>query len=131
MYAKIIYMATTIQGYINEFPASTRRLLNQMLKTIKEAAPVATEKMAYGIPTLSLEGNLVHFAGYKNHIGFYPGADGIAFFEEKLTIYKRAKGSVQFPIDQPLPLKLVSEIVRFRVKQNLENAALKKKAGKK
>lgn len=124
-------MATTIQGYINGFPTSTSRLLNQMLKTIKEAAPAASEKMAYGIPTLYLEGNLVHFAGYKNHIGFYPGADGMAFFEEKLTGYKRAKGSVQFPIDQPLPLKLVTEIVRFRVKQNLEKAALKKKAGKK
>jgi uncharacterized protein YdhG (YjbR/CyaY superfamily) len=123
-------MATTIQGYIDGFPTSTRRLLNQMLKTIKEAAPAATEKMAYGIPTLCLEGNLVHFAGYKNHIGFYPGADGIAFFEEKQPVIKGQKGSVQFPIDQSLPLKLVTEIVQFRVKQNLEKAALKKKAGK-
>jgi len=123
-------MSLTIQEYIAAFPASTRKLLNQVLKTIKEAAPGASEKMAYGIPTLYLEGNLVHFAGYKSHIGFYPGADGIAFFEEKLVGYKRAKGSVQFPIDQPLPLKLVTEIVQFRVKQNLEKATLKKRAKK-
>ena len=123
-------MATTIQAYIATFPASTRKLLNQLLVTIKETAPGATEKMAYGIPTLFLEGNLVHFAGYKNHIGFYPGADGIAFFEDKLTGYKRAKGSVQFPIDQPLPLKLVADIVKFRVKQNIGKAALKKKLKK-
>ncbi len=120
-------MATTIQAYIAEFPASTRKLLNQVLKTIKEAAPAASEKMAYGIPTIYQEGNLGQFAWYKNHIGFYPGADGIAFFEDKLADYKRAKGSVQFPIDQPLPLKLVTEIVQFRVKQNLEKSVQKNK----
>ena len=114
-----------IDTYIAAFPEETQVLLQQIRATIRQAAPDAKETINYGIPTLTLEGNLVHFAGYKNHIGFYPGASGIASFQEELSEYKSAKGSVQFPLDKPLPLALVHKIVVFRVKQNLEKAALK------
>ncbi len=114
-----------IDGYIAGFPASTRKLLQQIRATIRKAAPDAEEKIGYGIPTFTLYGNLVHFAGYKNHIGFYPGAEGIATFKKELSIYKGAKGSVQFPLDQAIPLALISKITLFRVKRNLEKAALK------
>lgn len=116
---------TTIDAYIAAFPKETQVLLQAMRKTIGEAAPEATETISYQIPTFKLKGNLVHFAGYKHHIGFYPGAAGIAAFADELTGYKRAKGSVQFPIDQPLPLELVSRIVKFRIEQDLAKAAQK------
>ncbi|AFD07177.1 iron chaperone [Solitalea canadensis] len=109
--------------YIAGFPESTQKLLQQIRKAIQKAAPEAEEIISYGIPTFYLKGNLVHFAGYNKHIGFYPGAGGIATFKEQLSAYKGAKGSVQFPLDQPLPLDLVTEIVKFRVQQNLEKAA--------
>lgn len=115
-----------IDNYIKGFPESTRQLLQQMRATISKAAPLAEEKMGYGIPTFFLYGNLVHFAGYQHHIGFYPGADGIANFKEALSKYKNAKGSVQFPIDKPLPLALITKIVLFRAKQNEEKAITKK-----
>ncbi|TND01812.1 MAG: hypothetical protein FD123_4188 [Bacteroidetes bacterium] len=114
-----------IDQYIAAFPKETQRLLEQIRATIRKAAPHAEEKIGYGIPTLTLEGNLVHFAGYKNHIGFYPGAAGIATFKKELSVYKGAKGSVQFPVGKPLPLALVTKIVKFRVEQNLEKAARK------
>jgi uncharacterized protein YdhG (YjbR/CyaY superfamily) len=114
-----------IDAYIAGFPAATRKLLQQVRATIRKAAPEAEEKIGYGIPTFTLYGNLVHFAGYKNHIGFYPGAEGIASFKKELSIYKGAKGSVQFPLDQSLPLALIHKITSYRVKQNLEKAALK------
>jgi uncharacterized protein YdhG (YjbR/CyaY superfamily) len=116
-----------IDNFIAGFPPETQVLLQQIRATIQKAAPKATEKMSYGIPTFEQAGNLVHFSGYKNHIGFYPGADGIAAFKEALSIYKNAKGSVQFPLDQPLPLALIRKIVQFRVKQNLAKAASQKK----
>jgi len=116
---------TTIDAYIAAFPKETQVLLQAMRKTIGEAAPAATETISYQIPTFKLKGNLVHFAGYQHHIGFYPGAAGIAAFADELTGYKRAKGSVQFPIDQALPLELVSRIVKFRVEQDLAKAAQK------
>nr|MBP9057258.1 DUF1801 domain-containing protein [Polaromonas sp.] len=94
--------------------------------TILNLAPGATEAMSYQIPTFKLNGNLVHFAAFKKHIGFYPGAAGIAAFQDELAGYKSAKGSVQFPLDQALPLDLVKKIVKFRVIQNL--AAPKKKS---
>jgi uncharacterized protein YdhG (YjbR/CyaY superfamily) len=116
-----------IDRYIATFPAVTRQLLLQMRKAIQQAAPGSAEKMSYGIPTFTLHGsNLVHFAGYKNHIGFYPGSSGIAQFSKHLSVYKSAKGSVQFPIHQPLPLGLVKKIVQFRVEESAVNATVKK-----
>lgn len=121
-----------VDEYIAGFPAATQKLLQQMRKTIKKVAPDAEEIISYGIPTFYLKGNLVHYAGYNKHIGFYPGAGGIAAFKDQLSGYKGAKGSVQFPLNQPLPLDLVTEIVKFRVQQNMEKATAKKKpAGRK
>jgi uncharacterized protein YdhG (YjbR/CyaY superfamily) len=108
-----------IDDYIDGYPKDVQRLLKQMRRTVKKAAPNAQEKIAYGIPTLTLNGNLVHFAAFKRHIGFYPGAAGIATFKEQLSAYKSARGSVQFPFDKLLPLALVSRITKFRVRQNL------------
>ena len=107
-----------VNKYIGGFPAVTQVLLEKMRSTIKKAAPDAEETIGYGIPTFKLNGNLVHYAGYDHHIGFYPGAGGIANFQEEISKYKNAKGSVQFPIDKPLPLALVTKITKFRVKQN-------------
>ena len=118
---------TTIDEYIATFPASTRALLQQMRTTIAKAAPKAEEAISYGMPTFKLQGNLVHFAGYKNHIGFYPAPSGIVSFAEDLKKYQTSKGAIQFPIDEKLPLALVTKIVKFRVKENSEKAAAKKK----
>jgi uncharacterized protein YdhG (YjbR/CyaY superfamily) len=110
----------TIDGYIEGFPASTQKLLKQVRKTIKAAAPGATEKISYQIPTFYLNGNLVHFAAFAKHIGFYPGAAGIAKFSKDIRGYKNAKGSVQFPLDEPMPLDLIERIVKYRVAENLK-----------
>ncbi len=110
--------ANNIDEYIATFPEDTQKVLQQVRLTISKAAPNAEEAISYGIPTFKLNGNLVHFAGYKSHIGFYPGAAGIATFRKEISAYKGAKGSVQFPLDQPLPLKLISEIVKFRDREN-------------
>lgn len=118
---------TTIDAYIATFPASTQALLQQMRSTIAKAAPKADEAISYGMPTFKLQGNLVHFAGYKNHIGFYPAPSGIVNFAEDLKKYQTSKGAIQFPIDEKLPLALVTKIVKFRVKENLAKAAAKKK----
>lgn len=112
--------AENVDAYIAEFPPDTQKLLAQMRETIRNAAPNSEETISYAIPSYKLNGLLVHFAGYTNHIGFYPGAGGIAAFAEELSAYKTSKGTVQFPLDQPLPLKLAAKIVKFRVKQNLE-----------
>lgn len=116
----------TIDEYIATFPEETQKLLGQVRATVKKAAPDATEKISYQMPTFFLNGNLVHFAAYKNHIGFYPSANGIAEFEPELSVYKRAKGSVQFPINQPLPLDLIARIVKYRAAENAKKAAAKK-----
>ncbi len=116
----------SIDSYIVQFPDEVQARLQRLRKTILKLAPGATEAMSYKIPTFKLNGNLVHFAAFKKHIGFYPGAAGIAAFQDELAGYKSAKGSVQFPLDQTLPLDLVKKIVKFRVAQNL--AAPKKKA---
>ena len=110
--------AAAIDDYIDGFPPNVRSRLRELRSTIRRAAPQATEKMAYQIPTFYLNGNLVHFAAFERHIGFYPGPSGIAAFRDALATYKNAKGSVQFPHDQPLPLDLVAEIVKFRVDEN-------------
>lgn len=109
----------TIDEYIGSFPPNVQKILEQLRNTIAKAAPQAKERISYGIPTFSLDGNLVHFAGFKNHIGFYPAPSGIEAFKEELSQYKGAKGSVQFPINDPLPLALIRKIVKFRVKENL------------
>jgi uncharacterized protein YdhG (YjbR/CyaY superfamily) len=115
-----IEQSNPIEIYFSAFPQQTKDLLELMRATIRAAAPEAQETISYGIPTFKLNGNLVHFAGYKHHIGFYPGAAGIANFKDEISQYKNAKGSVQFPLDQPLPIKLITKIVRFRVKENLK-----------
>jgi uncharacterized protein YdhG (YjbR/CyaY superfamily) len=97
---------------------------------IRAAAPGAEEAISYAIPTFKLHGNLVHFAAFERHIGFYPGPSGIEQFKHEFSAYKNAKGSVQFPLGQPLPLELISRVVRFRVQENL-TAAAKKKARRK
>jgi uncharacterized protein YdhG (YjbR/CyaY superfamily) len=109
----------SIDDYVERFPKAVQQLLEKMRLTIKKAAPQAKEKISYSMPAFALDGILVWFAAHKSHIGFYPGAAGIASFKKELSAYKGAKGSVQFPFAEPLPLALVSRIVRFRVKQNL------------
>lgn len=116
---------TSIDQYIATFPAEIQMILQELRNTIQAAAPTAQEKISYQMPTFFLKGNLVHFAAFKNHIGFYPAPQGIAAFQKELSAYKGAKGSVQFPIDQPLPLDLIRRIVEFRAAENLHNAELK------
>jgi uncharacterized protein YdhG (YjbR/CyaY superfamily) len=111
-----------INEYISSFPAETQTILEKIRTTIKKAAPDAKEKINYGIPTFTLNGNLVHFAAFKNHIGFYPTPSGIEAFRKELSSYENAKGSVKFPIDEPIPFDLITEIVKFRVKENVAKA---------
>jgi uncharacterized protein YdhG (YjbR/CyaY superfamily) len=117
----------TIDEYIAQFPKSTQVLLEKIRAIIKKAAPKAEEKISYGIPTFVLEKNLVHFGGYKSHIGFYPGAAGVEAFTKELAAYTFSKGAIQFPLDKPLPVGLITQIVKFRVLQNLEKAKSKNK----
>jgi uncharacterized protein YdhG (YjbR/CyaY superfamily) len=110
--------ASSIDEYIAEFPPETQKVLEEVRALIRASAPGATETISYAIPTFDLNGrHLVHFAGYKSHIGFYPGASGIEAFREEIKSYKNAKGSVQFPLDQPMPMDLIRRIVEFRVKE--------------
>ena len=108
-----------VDEYIAQFSDTTKELLNALRKTIQTAAPEAKEVINYGMPTFQLNGNLVHLAAFKKHIGFYPSPSGITAFTNALINYKTSKGAIQFLIDQPLPLALVSEIVKYRVKENL------------
>lgn len=118
---------TTISAYIASFPNDTQALLEQVRETIQNVAPDATEAIKYDIPTFVLNGkNLVHFAAYKNHIGFYATPNGHEAFKEELSKYKQGKGSAQFPINQPMPLDLISRIVKFRVEENLKKSPKKK-----
>jgi uncharacterized protein YdhG (YjbR/CyaY superfamily) len=121
---------STIDEYIANFPAGVQKILQELRTTIKAAAPGAQEKISYQMPTFFLKGNLVHFAAYKKHIGFYPAPRGIEVYKAELSAYKGAKGSVQFPIDQPLPLELIRRIVEFRVAENRKNAEVKAKKKK-
>ena len=116
---------SSMDEYIATFPEGIQKILEELRRTIKAAAPQAEEKISYQMPTFFLKGNLVHFAAHKNHIGFYPTPSGIQAFERELSIYESAKGSVQFPLDQPMPLDLISKIVKFRVAENLKKAELK------
>lgn len=119
--------AKNIDEYIAGFPATTQELLQQVRSTIQQTAPEATEAIKYAIPTFVFHGNLVHFAGYQNHIGFYATPHAHEDFAKELAIYKQGKGSVQFPIDQPMPLDLIARMVKYRMQKNLEKASLKKK----
>ena len=118
---------TNIDDYIAGFPKEIQGILEKVRKTIGSAAPGAQETISYQIPTFTLNGNLVHFAAFKNHIGFYPTPTGIAKFKKQLSAYEGAKGSVQFPLNQPIPYALITRIVKFRVKENLERAAPKRR----
>jgi uncharacterized protein YdhG (YjbR/CyaY superfamily) len=120
MEGKITY--ESIDDYISKFPPELQEILNTIRKVIKEAAPDAKEKISYQMPTFALHGNLVHFAAFKNHIGFYPTPNGIEAFREELSVYKGAKGSIQFPLNQPMPYELISKIVKFRVAENIKKA---------
>lgn len=107
------------QDYFKSQTAETQQLLQDIYKAIKETAPEASEKISYGMPTFYLKGNLVHFAAYKNHIGFYPAPSGISNFSEELKPYKTSKGAIQFPKKNPLPLDLIKRITAYRVQENL------------
>lgn len=119
-------LVNTIDEYIKQFPKDIQQILEKIRATIKEAAPDAVEKISYEIPTFDLYGNLVHFAAFKNHIGFYPAPSGMDAFKDELSKYKGAKGSVQFPLDQPIPYDLISRIVKYRVDENVRIANEKK-----
>ena len=110
----------TIDEYIKTFPADIQSILEKMRQTIREVAPEAIETISYQMPTFRLNGNLVHFAAFKNHIGFYPTPSGTESFQKELSPYKGGKGSVRFPLDKPIPFDLVKKIVIFRVKENLK-----------
>jgi uncharacterized protein YdhG (YjbR/CyaY superfamily) len=121
----------SIDEYIATFPKEIQKILEEIRATIKAAAPDAEEKISYQMPTFTLNGNLAHFAAFKKHIGFYPTPTGIEKFKKELSAYEGAKGSVQFPLDKPIPYDLISKIVKFRAKENLAKAAAngkKKKA---
>ncbi|NSW51088.1 MAG: DUF1801 domain-containing protein [Anaerolineae bacterium] len=110
---------TTIEEYIARFPADIQEKLRELRSTIQAAAPHAVEKISYGMPTFYLKKNLVHFAAYPTHIGFYPAPSGVEAFRAELERYHLSKGTVRFPLDQPLPLDLITRIVKFRVEENL------------
>lgn len=120
---------TTFNQYFGDFPDSVQAILQQIRETIAQEIPTATEAITYGIPTFKVRGkNLVHFGAYKNHIGFYPTPSGMESFAEQLAPYSSGKGSAQFPLDQPMPLELIREIVRFRLTQIPERAGKGKKS---
>jgi uncharacterized protein YdhG (YjbR/CyaY superfamily) len=117
---------TNIDEYIGMYPKEIQEMLQSIRRTIKKAAPSAEEAISYQIPTFKLNGNLVHFAAFKNHIGFYPASSGIQAFKQELSAYKLSKGTVQFPIDKKLPLGLISKIVKYRVQENYSKSKLRK-----
>ncbi len=115
-----------IDSYIRSFPADIKKRLEEVRKTIRAAAPKAQEKIGYGIPTFTINGkNLVHFGGFKSHIGFYPAPSGITAFKKELSQYEGAKGSIKFPLDKPLPLTLIKKIVEYRMKEVLAQSKKK------
>lgn len=114
-------LAKNVDEYIAGFPEHTQDLLKQLRTTVLKTVPKVEETISYRMPAYNYHGVLVYFAGYKNHIGFYPTAMGVEKFKKELSVYKGAKGSVQFPIDQPLPLKLITKIIAYRAKENLSN----------
>jgi uncharacterized protein YdhG (YjbR/CyaY superfamily) len=122
-------VAANIDEYIEQFPANIQAILQKLRATIKKTAPAAEEAISYQMPAFKYHGMLVYFAGYKNHIGFYPTSSPMKVFKDRLTNYKTSKGAIQFPINEAIPLTLIEDIVKFRIKENLEkeNTKLKKK----
>ncbi|MBC8032583.1 MAG: DUF1801 domain-containing protein [Chitinophagaceae bacterium] len=120
-------VANNIDAYIAGFPKDVQKVLEQVRSTIKRAAPDAEEAISYAIPTFKYHGNLVHFAAFKSHIGFYATPSGNDVFQKEIAAYKTGRGSIQFPLDQPMPLKLIKQLVEFRVLENEEKAKMKKK----
>ena len=116
-------LASNIDEYVAGFPKDVQDILQKIRGIIRKAAPDAEEAIKYQIPTFVLNGNLVHFAAFQKHIGFYPTPSGIDRFKDELSVYKSAKGSVQFPLDAPIPFSLITKIVKFRVKETREKAA--------
>jgi uncharacterized protein YdhG (YjbR/CyaY superfamily) len=113
----------SIDEYIAQFPPETQAVLNEVRALIASTAPEATETISYAIPTFDLNGkHLVHFAGFKKHVGFYPVPSGMDAFKDELAAYKQGKGSVQFPLSEPMPLDLIRRIVEFRVAENMRKA---------
>ena len=121
---------TTIDEYIALFPEEIQKKLEEIRTTIRAAAPEAIEKISYQMPAFYLKGNLVYFAAFKNHISFFPTSSGIQAFKQELAVYSGAKGTVRFPLDQPLPLELISRIVKYRVAENLQKEQEKSKKRK-
>jgi len=110
---------TTVDEYIGIFPLNVQKILKKLRETIRKTVPAAEETINYQIPTFKLNGNLVHFAAFKNHIGFYPAPSAIEAFNKELSAYKVSKGSIKFPLDEPVPFELIIKIVKYRVKENL------------
>ena len=117
----------TVDEYFSAFPPKTRNILKGLRKTIREVAPQAEELISYNMPAFKLHGMLVYYAAYDQHIGFYPTSSPMKVFKDELADYKTSKGAIQFPIEKTIPATLVKKIVRFRVKENLEKEAKKKK----
>ena len=116
-----------IDDYIASFPKDLQIILEQMRTIIRKAAPKAEEVISYAMPAFKLNSVLVYFAGYKNHIGFYPMPAAIIAFKKELSIYKSSKGAVQFPLDKPLPSALITKMIKYRIAENLQKAKAKKK----
>ncbi|MGC4021716.1 MAG: DUF1801 domain-containing protein [Cyclobacteriaceae bacterium] len=115
----------TIDEYISDFPEHVREIMERVRFTIAKAAPQAEEVISYSMPAFKLNGVLVYFAGWQNHLGFYPFSSAIRAFQKDLSKYEGAKGSIKFPYDKPIPYTLISKMVKYRVKENLEKAKLK------
>jgi uncharacterized protein YdhG (YjbR/CyaY superfamily) len=114
-----------VDEYINSCPKEIRKTLIEIRKTIRKAAPFATERISYGMPAFVLNGTLVYFAAFKNHIGFYPTSSPIVVFKKELEQYKTSRGAIQFPINKPIPFSLITKIVKYRVKENMERGKRK------
>jgi uncharacterized protein YdhG (YjbR/CyaY superfamily) len=118
---------STIDEYLAFFPSDVRDILQKVRETIRSVAPQATEAISYGIPTFKLNGNLVHFAGYAHHIGFYPTGEGVEAFKDELEEYTISKGTVQFPLEKPIPYDLIRKITSYRVQRNQDKSNSKPK----
>lgn len=117
----------TVDDYINHQPAEVQKVLQRVREIVKKAAPKAEEVISYGMPAIKQHSVLVYYAAAKNHYGFYPTSKPIVVFKERLAEYKTSKGAIQLPYDKPVPVKLITDIVKYRLKEDNEKAALKKK----
>ncbi len=120
-------IATDVDSYISGYPPTVQKMLKQLRAAVRKAAPKAEESISYMMPAYKLNGPLVYFGAYEKHIGFYPTGSGVAAFQKEIASYKSSKGAIQFPLDQPLPLELVEKIVKFKAKENMMKAEIKKK----